>query len=83
LVVQQKGKYLFTDLGQGKIGTHMRLIVYREEPIRHPVTAKILGADNEIIGQARVIQVMPEMSKAELTKGKLERVTQPYKVITQ
>ncbi|MBW1743617.1 MAG: hypothetical protein JRJ47_09350, partial [Deltaproteobacteria bacterium] len=83
LVVQKKGKYIFTDLGQDKVGTHMRFIVYREYPIRHPVTKKILGADNEIIGQARVIQVMPQMSKAEMTGGKAERVTRQCKVITQ
>jgi hypothetical protein len=72
LIVQQKGKFIFTDLGKEKIKVQRRLIVYREEPIKHPVTGKVLGADNVIIGRARVTQVMPDLSKAEIsTDGKI------------
>ena len=83
LIVQQKGKFIFTDLGKEKIKVQRRLIVYREEPIKHPVTGKVLGADNVIIGRARVTQVMPDLSKAEIsTDGKIP-VKPMDKVITE
>ncbi len=83
LVIQKKGKYIFTDLGHDKIKLQRRLIVYREEPIRHPVTGKILGSDNIIIGRARVTQVMPEMSKGELLDVKKGAVERLDRVITE
>ena len=83
VVIQQKGKYIFTDLGQDKIKIQRRLLVYREEPIKHPVTGKILGADNEIVGRARVTQVMPEVSKAEIVSGETSSINRLDKVITE
>jgi len=69
-VLEKKGKSFYTDLGKGKIKPQRRLIVYREgEPIRNPRTGKILGCDTEIIGYARVSQVMARMSKAKLIKN--------------
>jgi TolB-like protein len=83
LVIQSKGKQIFTDLGKGKIKLQRRLIVYREEPIEHPVTGKVLGADNEILGRARVTQVLPEMSRAELLDDKGDTIKRLDKVITE
>jgi hypothetical protein len=83
LVIQCKGKQIFTDLGKGKIKPQRRLVVYREEPIEHPVTGKVLGADNEILGHARVTQVLPEMSRAELLDDKGETIKRLDKVITE
>lgn len=83
LVVQKKGKHIFTDLGQGRVKNQRRLIVYREEPVKHPVTGKIIGADNQIIGHARVTQVMPEMSKAVLLDAGDDIVKPLDKVITE
>ena len=82
-VIKQKGKWIFTDIGDDKIGLQGRLIVYHEEPIKHPVTGKLLGADNEILGRARVVQVMPGMSKAEITVGNPASVNPMDKVISQ
>ena len=76
-------KYIVTDMGEQKIGIQKRLIVYREEPVVHPVTGKMLGADSEILGHARIKQVSPEMSKAELIEEKEKRVNRLDKVITQ
>jgi hypothetical protein len=70
LVIERKGKDIFTNLGQDVIKLFRRVIVYREEPVKHPETEKVLGANNKIIGRARVTQVMPGMSKAELLDGK-------------
>jgi TolB-like protein len=83
LIIEQKGKDIFTDLGENVIKVGRRLIVYRVEPIKHPVTGKVLGADNKIIGRACITQVMSEMSKAELLKGKPESVGHLDRVITQ
>ena len=83
VVIQQKGGYIFTDLGVDKIKLQRRLLVYREEQIKHPVTGKVLGADNEIVGSAKVTQVLEEMSKAELIKGDPGDVKRLYKVITE
>jgi tetratricopeptide (TPR) repeat protein len=83
VVVQKKGNSIFTDLGKGKIKIRRRLIVFREEPIKHPVTGKWLGSDNVILGRARVTQVMPELSKADILDGKTETIKPLDKVITE
>ena len=83
VVIEKKGKYIYTDLGRDKIKVQRRLIVYREEPVRHPVTGKVLGADTEIIGRARVTLVHPEMSKSELLTGEVQPVAPLDKVITE
>jgi hypothetical protein len=83
LVLQQKGNVIFTDLGQDKVKLNRRLLVFREQPLKHPVTGKIVGADNVIVGRARVSQVMPEMSRADLIEGKSEAVKPQDRVITE
>lgn len=84
VVIQQKGKYIFTDLGQDKVKLKRRLIIYREEPIKHPATGKILGSDTDIVGRAKVTQVMPNMSKAEILNSKTtESIKSLDKVITE
>lgn len=83
IVVQQKGNFIFTDLGKDKIKIQRKLIVYREEPVKHPVTGKILGADNIIIGRARVTQVMPDLSKAEVSFDSNIALKPMDKVITE
>ncbi len=83
LVLQQRGNAIFTDLGQDKVKLNRRLLVFKEEPLKHPVTGKILGADNVIVGRARVSQVMPEMSRADLLDGKPEAVKPQDRVITE
>jgi TolB-like protein len=66
LVVERKGKHIFTDLGEKDVKLGRRLIVYREKPVVHPVTGKALGADNEILDYARIVQVSSRISKARL-----------------
>ena len=83
LVIECKGKDIFTDLGQDVIKLQRRIIVYREEQVKHPVTGKVLGAATQIIGRARVTQVQPEMSKAELIDGIRQLVNPLDKVITE
>ncbi len=82
-VIQQERRYILTDLGKDKVTIQRRLIVYREKPIKHPQTGKILGSDNTIIAHARVTQVMPEMSKADLLNGENFSIDPMDKVITE
>jgi hypothetical protein len=49
----------------------------------HPVTGKVLGADNVIIGRALITQVMPELSKAEILTDRNIGVKILDKVITE
>lgn len=85
IIIRKTGDSVLTDLGKGKARPEIRLIVYREgEPIRHPVTGKSLGCDTEILGHARVIQVMDQISKAELIDGQgEENVRLQDKVMTE
>jgi hypothetical protein len=85
IIIQKKGKSVFTDLGKGKAKPERRLIVYREgEPVRHPVTGKSLGCDTEIVGYARVTQVMDQMSTATLIDGlKEETIRVQDRVMTE
>jgi len=83
IIIQRKGKYIFTDLGKEKIKLQRKIIVYREEPIKHPVSGKILGADNIILARARVTQVLPEMSKAEILDQKPDEIKRLDRVITE
>jgi TolB-like protein len=83
MVIQKKGNSIFSDLGKGKIKIRRRLIVFREEPVKHPVTGKWLGSDNVILGRAQVTQVMPELSKADILDGKTETIKPLDKVITE
>ncbi len=84
MVIQQKGDAIFTDIGEeDKVKLQRRLIIYREEAISHPVTGKILGADNLIMGHARITQIMPDLSKAEMVEGKYAEIRQLDKVITE
>ena len=83
VVVQKKGNSIFSDLGRGKVKIRRRLIVFRELPVKHPVTGKWLGSDNVILGRARVTQVMPELSKADILGGKTETIKKLDKVIAE
>lgn len=83
IIIDTKGRFIITDMGEEKIGIQKRLIVYRDEPIRHPLTGKILGADNEIIGRALVKQVSANITKAELVEPQKQDVDRFDKVITE
>lgn len=82
-VVQKKGKFIFTDLGGEGIDLQRRLVVYREEPVLHPVTGKELGKDNVILCRAAVVQVMAGLSKAELLDDCPSTIQVKDKVITE
>jgi hypothetical protein len=83
IVVLSKGDQIFTNMGEDKTKLKRRLIVYREEVIEDPDTGMVLGADTIILGNARVVQVQPKMSKAELSGEPADAIQKKDKVITQ
>jgi hypothetical protein len=83
VVIQKNGNSIICDLGKNKVKLRSRLIVFREEPLKHPVTGKLLGSDNVIVGRARVIQVMPELSKADVMDGETKTIKLLDKIITE
>jgi TolB-like protein len=74
VVIKRKDGHIFTDLGRNTIPLRGRLIIYREND---PETF------NTILGYARIIQVLPDMSKAELISGKLDEIREMDWVILQ
>jgi Curli production assembly/transport component CsgG len=68
VVVKAEGKRVFVDLGSKQaIKKYMKLILFREgKVIKPPDTGKVLGAATETIGEARVEEVLEELSQATL-----------------
>lgn len=86
LVVQVKGKKIVVDLGkESRVKKGMQLIVFREgEPVKHPVTGQVLGAETEELGYARILAVLDQMSNAELLQDNVSASIEPLaKVITR
>lgn len=83
IVISKKGKSIITDLGAQKIKLQRRILVYKESPIQHPVSGKVLGVDKEILCRARVTMVDAEISKAELLEETSDKVRELHKVITE
>lgn len=68
IVLKIKGRQIYLDMGSSKnVIPEMKCIIYKNgEPIIHPVTGKVLGADTETLGSARLFKVFPEFSVANL-----------------
>lgn len=76
LIIKRKGIYIFTDMGQDKIALHGRLIVYRKNAME-------TNRKDIILGYARITQVLPDMSKAELIEGSLDEIREMDRIIIQ
>jgi len=74
IVVTRRGSHIFTSLGQDKVALNGRLIIYRD---KGPET------DSMIIGYARITQVLQDMSKAEVIKGRPDEIRKLDWVIVQ
>lgn len=83
VVVRKKGRNIITDLGAQEIKRQRRILVYKESPIKHPASGKVLGVDKEILCRARVTMVNAEISKAELPEETSDKVRELHKVITE
>ncbi len=83
IVLQCKGASFFSDMGLDKAKPGRRVLVYREHPITHPVTGKVLGSDCVVMARARVTQVMADMCKMEVVDGDVSAVRPMDKVIME
>ena len=83
LVIDKNGSVILTDLGAEQVRKQRRILVYREQEVRHPLTGRILGADKKIICRARFTQIDADFSRAELTGGATSEVQVLHKVITE
>ena len=82
-IIKKQGKTITVDQGQDKIKPGRRLIIFREEPVIHPVTGKRVGMDIRILGHARVIEVLPETAVARLTDSDEKAVSRLDRFITE
>ncbi len=66
-VVRVSGRRIYTDLtaGQGA-APGVRLSIFREQELKHPVSGRVLGKTIEEIGRATVVEVGEEFSAAEI-----------------
>lgn len=86
IIVKVDGQRLILGLGsKAQIKNGMKVLVYQiGQPVRDPVTGKIIGTDVEELGEARIQSVMDDMSYAEVNKRKNNKVIAPKQsVITR
>lgn len=69
-VIEAEGRHLLVDLGsESRLRPHQKLILFREEPDSPSSSGESLDADTREIGEAKVREVFPEYSEAELIRG--------------
>ncbi len=83
MVIRSDGKTIFTDLGMEEIKLQRRIIVYKESPVQHPVSAQVVGTDKQILCRARVHQVQEEISKARILEEPISTVEKFHKVVAE
>ena len=86
IIVKVDGQRLLLDLGtKTKIKNGMKVLIYQlGQPVKHPITGKIIGVDVEEVGEARIESVMEDMSYADLDKKKGRKIIVPKQsVITR
>jgi TolB-like protein len=68
IVIKASGKDIYADFGTAShVKPDMKFIVYREvEAIVHPITGKKLGAETKELGQARIVNVLEDMTIGKL-----------------
>jgi hypothetical protein len=72
LVVAVEGDTVFLDLGE-KSGVQVgrEFVVFRKgDPFRHPITGKVIGRYENVLGHAQVRSVSPEFSEALFVPGR-------------
>ncbi|MBF0510349.1 MAG: hypothetical protein HQK57_15675, partial [Deltaproteobacteria bacterium] len=85
-VIMVKEKELVVNIGsESAVKEEMRIIIFRPgEAIKDPDTGVVLGADNKVIGRARLTQVQDKFSKSEwISKDPPTEVKPKDSVITR
>ncbi|RLC17078.1 MAG: hypothetical protein DRH93_18030 [Deltaproteobacteria bacterium] len=65
-IIEKQGGSIVVDIGQHVIKPDRRLIIFRGEPVIHPVTGENVGLDIQVLGHALVIQVQQKTAIARL-----------------
>lgn len=70
IVIKADEKDVMVDIGaDARLKEGMRVYLFKEgEAIKHPVSGKVLGAKDEILGEAKVKGIEKEYSTAEILK---------------
>lgn len=76
-------KNVAIDIGKDRLKRNRHVIVFREMPMMHPETGKILGMRTAIVGHARITQSQEEVSLAEMKSEVVLKTATPYSVITE
>jgi len=69
LVAQRTGDRIYITRGEDagyQVGDVLQ-IIRRGEPIRNPVTHEVIGTAEQPVGEAKVVQVLPRMTIAQVT----------------
>lgn len=82
-IIEKQGENIIVDKGQNMVKPGRRLIIFRGEPMIHPLTGKRLGMDIHILGHARVTKVLPETAVARLVDGDKKTVGPSDRFITE
>ena len=82
-IIEMKGKNMVVDIGQNGTKPGRRLIIFRGEPVIHPVTGKTVGTDIRVVAHAVVTQVLPETSRAMVLDADEGGVNRLDRVITE
>ncbi len=82
-IIKKQGVKIIVDMGQNKIKPGRRLIVFKGRPVVHPVSKKIIGTDINILGHARVIDILHNTATAQLEDCDVENISPMDRVITE
>ena len=65
-VVLVDGMRVVIDLADGEVKKDALIAITRRQSLTHPVTGEVLGEFTQEIGRARIVEVQPKFSVAEL-----------------
>lgn len=82
-IIEKQGLKIIVDMGQSRLKTGRRLIVFRGRPVVHPVSKKTIGTDIHIIGHARIIEIFQSTAAAQLEGCNVADVRLMDRVITE
>ncbi len=81
-VVLVDGMRLVIDLADGEVKIDALITITRREALTHPVTGEQLGAITLEVGRARIVEVQPKFSVAELIGFKAGVTVKPQDRVT-
>ncbi len=81
-VVLVDGIRIIIDLADGEVRKDALIAITRREALTHPVTGEVLGEFIQEVGRARIVEVQPKFSVAELIGFKPGLAVKPRDRVT-